>query len=476
MGRHTTFRYALDPTRAQQQALLRHAGASRFAFNTCLRGARTALADRRADPSVIVPWTGFDLINYFNGWKRGAAAGRVFTVAADGTTTVTATGLAWRDQVAAQVFEEAAVDCARALRAWADSRSGARVGRRVGWPRLKSRKRSVPSFRLRCKTATGRASIRVGADGPARSVTLPKIGVVRVHDDTRRLRRMLATRRAKVLFATVSRRGGRWWVSLNVEAADLHPARHHLPRHPGDHGGWVGVDRGLVDLVVAARADGTEVAREPASKPVRAALPTLRRLGRAVTRKEKGSSNRKQAAARLGRAHTRLRAQRAHRCHQVSNQLVNTHDRLAVEDLHVPGMLRNHHLAAAISDAAWGELGRQLTYKTSWRGGQVVVVDRWYPSSKTCSACGHVVEHLPLDRRVFDCPACPASPVCRDRNAAANLAAWAERHSAQAPDPEARGRDTNARREDSTGRHPGGGETVPDDAGTRPSPPAPAAA
>jgi len=122
--RHTTFRFALDPTLSQRQALMRHAGASRFAYNQCLRLLVDALADRESNSSVNVPWSGFDLINTFNAWKRSEDAGRIFTVAADGTITRQVTGLAWRHEVSAQVFEEAAVDLGRALAADAGANSG----------------------------------------------------------------------------------------------------------------------------------------------------------------------------------------------------------------------------------------------------------------------------------------------------------------------------------------------------------------
>jgi putative transposase len=110
MSRHTTFRYCLDPTVEQHEVLARHAGAARFAFNQCLRLVKTAICVRRADPDVEVPWTGFDLINSFNGWKKAEAAGRVITVDADGVADIVVTGLRWRGEVCQQVFEEAAVD------------------------------------------------------------------------------------------------------------------------------------------------------------------------------------------------------------------------------------------------------------------------------------------------------------------------------------------------------------------------------
>ena len=195
---------------------------------------KTALIHRKTDAGVDVPWSGFDLINGFNAWKITEDAGRVFSG-----------GHRWRrrgggdrpavaGQVCQQVFEEAAVDCARALTAWSDSRSGKRTGKRVGFPKFKKKTGAVPSFRLRNKhPKAGPPAIRIGDNNRARSVTLPGIGQIGVHDDTRRLRRMLAKDRATILFATISQRGGRWWVSLNVQAADLHPAHQHPAARSG---------------------------------------------------------------------------------------------------------------------------------------------------------------------------------------------------------------------------------------------------
>jgi putative transposase len=471
MSRHTTFRFCLDPTVEQGEVLARHAGASRFAFNQCLRVVKTALGQRKAHPNVTVPWSGFDLINTFNAWKTTEAAGRIITVDSRGVAEVGVTGLSWRSQVRQQVFEEAAVDLGRALTAWSASRAGTRAGRRVGFPRFKKKTATVPSFRLRNKhPAGGRSAIRVGDRDRPRSVTLPGIGQIAVHDDTRRLRRLLAKGRAKVLFATVSHRAGRWWVSLNVEAADLHPARHHSPRDPADAGGWVGVDRGLSAFLVAATTEGTEVTRiTNAPKALAAGMKRQRRLTKSLSRTQRGSQNRRDAAARLARHHHRVANVRRHFLHQVSNALVKTHDRLVLEDLNVSGMLHNHRLAQAISDAGWTEFARLVTYKQAWRHGEVISADRWYPSSKQCSRCGAVRGDLPLAERVFTC-ACGHS-ADRDTNAAVNLARWGQTHHQDSPSdprtPKQRGRATNARRRDGTDQHPTrAGETSPNDAGT----------
>ena len=186
-----------------------------------------------------------------------------------------------------QVFEEAAVDLGRGLAAYTASRCGARPGARVGFPGFKRKTGTVQSFRVRQRTSGARAAVRVGQDSP-RSVTLPKVGVVRVWEDTRRLRRMLAGGRAEITFVTVSCRAGRWTVTVSVKAADLHPAARHRPG--GDQAGaWVGVDRGLTAYLVAATATGQDVLREDdPPRPLRTAQAKIRRLSRHVQPQAQG--------------------------------------------------------------------------------------------------------------------------------------------------------------------------------------------
>jgi putative transposase len=454
VSRHTAFRFTLDASSGQAGVLWRHVGAARFAYNQCLALVREGLDGRSAGEDVRVPWTGFDLINAFNAWKRSARAGRIFAVDGAGTATVVATGLSWRAEVCQQVFEEAAVDLGRALAAFAEARRGTqnRAGRPkrrggVGFPRFR-RRRDHGSFRIRQKTTAGRASIRLGEDAP-RSLRLSGIGVVRVREDTRRLRRMLAKGRARILSATIAHSAGRWTVSLLVQAADLHPAHRHPTRLDATTtpaAGWVGVDRGLSAFVVAASSDGRQVLRvDDPPRALRAAQDRLRRLNRALARTHKRSRHRATVVGRLSRAHARVANVRRHFLHQVANRLVKTHDRLALEDLHVAGMLHNRRLAGAIADAGWADLARIIGYKQAWRGGQLVLVDRWYPSTKTCSACHTVMPKLPLSQRVITCTHCGHS-ADRDLNAAINLAVWAEQH-VQARDPQAGGPVTNACRE-----------------------------
>jgi putative transposase len=477
--RHTTFRYAIAPTPTQAAMLARHAGASRFAYNQCLRLVVDALAAKRAGSEAEVPWSGFDLINAFNAWKRGESAGRVFVAAPNGTITKQVTGLGWRHEVCAQVFEEAAVDLGRALSAYSHAKASNRKGRRVGFPRWKRKGRCGDSFRLRNKHATGgKFLIRVG-EGHPRCVTLPAIGTIRVHDDTRRLRRLLRpvahlppdtgqpvmAPRARILFATVSRHGSRWYVSLNVLAPDFHAERRHLPCTAANSSGFVGIDRGVTAFAVAATADGTEVGRFESPMPLRRDILRLRRLSRRASLTKPRSRNRARAIRRLSRQHARIADVRRHFLHEVSSQLVQTHDRLCLEDLAVANLMTNRRLARAIGDAAWTELARQLTYKAAWFGAELVVCDRWFPSTKTCSWCGMVKQQMGLAERAFRCAGC-GLVIDRDRNAAANLAAWAERSHAQAPDRQAGGRVIKAPGGEGADRRLGDGGTSPSEGGT----------
>jgi putative transposase len=472
--RHTSFRFSLDPTPKQVALLTRHAGAYRFAYNQCLRLLTESLEARRTDPRARLPWSGFDFINALNAWKRSEAAGRIFVVSPDGTIAKHVTGLAWRCEVSAQVFEEAAIDIGRALSAYAHARKGEG---RVGFPRSKRKGRCRQSFRLRNKSNT----IRIGSGHP-RSVTLPKIGTIRVNDDTRWLRRLLhpvegidpssgqlvVAPRCKVLVATVSRHGDRWYISLNVLAPDLHPKRRHALRSDHDHGGWVGIDRGLTVFAVAATADGAAAGCYHAPAPLQRSLAGLQQRSRALSRARPRSRNQAKAIRRLSRFHARIANVRRSFLHEVSSQLVKTHDRLCLEDLTVANLIRNKHLARAITDASWAEFARQLADKQAWRGGQVMIADRWFPSTKTCSRCGRVKDQMRLAERLFRCDGC-GLVMDRDHNAAANLAAWAEAASravAQAPDRQAGGRVSNASGGEGVSHRRGYGGANPGEGGT----------
>lgn len=179
----------------------------------------------------------------------------------------------------------------------------------------------------------------------------------------------------------------------------------------------VGVDVGLKDL--ATLSDGTHIEHP---KHLKGQLKRLRHAGRALSRRRKGSRRWHAARRRVARLHQRIRNARSDALHKLTTGLVDENQVICLEDLNVSGMVKNHHLAQAIADSGFGELRRQLTYKAQWYGRTLIVVDRWYPSSKTCSCCGHVLEALSLSIRHWTCPACSAEHE-RDENAARNILA-----------------------------------------------------
>jgi putative transposase len=412
MTRQTTFSFTLDPTPEQRAALGRHVGAARFAFNQCLRLVLNALEAKTQQPEGRVPWSGFDLINAFNAWKRSPEAG----LDAEGKP-----GLVWRDEVCQQVYEEAAVDLGRSLEAFSAWRRGERKGKRPHMPRFKKKQTARRSFRLRNKGAGTKSAIRLGEEG-ARSVRLPKLGTIAIRECTRKLRRMLDRGRAKIWFATVSQRAfGHWRVTLNVEAAAFHPEQRH---EPNQHPRAVGIDRGLSTFFVLADRDGQELERLESPRPLREALPKLRRKSRALCRKQKGSRNRFRARVRLARLHQRIADLRKDFVHRQSTRLAKTHGHLVIEKLCTSGLIRSR-LSRAIADSAWALFATLLSYKASWYGAVLTVADRFYPSTRRCSACGVTGAELPLSERTFRCSS-SWHEADRDTNAAACLAQYPE--------------------------------------------------
>jgi len=209
---------------------------------------------------------------------------------------------------------------------------------------------------------------------------------------------------------TVSRdRAGRWFVTLSVEVADPAP----LPAT----GEVVGVDLGLKDFAVLST--GERIAHP---KCLAARQRRLARYQRRMARKQRGSCNRRKAKVKVARQHAKVADARRDFLHKTSTDLVRRFDVIAVEDLAPSNMVRNRCLARAISDSGWAEFRRMLEYKAERRGRRVHVVDRFYPSSKTCSACGHLLATLSLGTRHWTCPNC-GTLHDRDINAARNLIA-----------------------------------------------------
>jgi len=219
-------------------------------------------------------------------------------------------------------------------------------------------------------------------------------------------------------YATVSQKAGHWYISVQVH--------EEIPKLQNDSVLVIGVDFGLKALAVCS--DGT-VYESP--KPLREAQSKLKRLQKELSRRQKGGQNWKKTKAKITKQHARIANIRKHILHDISHDLVvNKYPAMIViEDLNVSGMLRNHHLAQALSDVSFGELRRQIEYKAQWNGVEVVVADRWFPSSKLCRFCGSLNDDLALSDREWTCD-CGAT-LDRDLNAAMNLAAYGQKAETQ---------------------------------------------
>jgi putative transposase len=202
---------------------------------------------------------------------------------------------------------------------------------------------------------------------------------------------------------------GRWYLSFAVDVAD--------PAQAPPAGTMVGVDLGVTDFAVTSEGEKIANPRHLERKARR-----LVRYQRRMARKQRGSNNRAKAKAKVARAHRKVRASRTDFLHKTSARLIRDHDVIVIEDLAVTNMVRNRHLAKAISDCGWGEFRRQLQYKAATYGRHLIVIDRWYPSSKTCSTCGHRLAELSLSTRTWRCPSC-GTLHDRDVNAAKNILA-----------------------------------------------------
>ncbi|MCX7255786.1 MAG: RNA-guided endonuclease TnpB family protein [Polaromonas sp.] len=235
----------------------------------------------------------------------------------------------------------------------------------------------------------------------ASRIRIPHLGWVRMREALRFT--------GKIMSATVSRVADKWFVSIAVDTPD------DLPLAKAENQGSVGVDLGIKTLATLSTGE-----RIPGPKAHKALLCCLQRLSRGLSRKVKGSQNRKKARMKLARLHARISNIRKNALHQLTTDLTRRFHTIGIEDLNVRGMLKNRRLSRAVSDMGFFEFRRQLEYKAEQRGGVAVVADRWYPSSKTCSHCGHKLETLPLSVRQWTCPACNTTHD-RDVNAALNL-------------------------------------------------------
>jgi putative transposase len=266
---------------------------------------------------------------------------------------------------------------------------GLKAKRKVGKPKFKSKKSAKDSFYL-CNTTQ---RIKSG------KLFVPNISGGIVMSEEVRFQ-------GKIMSYTVSRDVDRWYVSVLVETEV-----EELPKT----GKTVGVDLGIKTL--ATMSDGTTIENP---KCLKKALNKLVRKQRELSRKQKGSKNREKAKTKVAKIHRTVRLARLDVLHQATTKLVRSYDTIVIEDLNVKGMVKNHKLARAISDCGFGMFRVMLENKCKMYGKTLVVADRFFPSSKTCSNCGYKKEELKLSERTFHCENCNFE-MDRDRNAAINL-------------------------------------------------------
>jgi len=202
---------------------------------------------------------------------------------------------------------------------------------------------------------------------------------------------------------------GRWHISIRFDDPTIKP----LPVIDQA----IGIDLGISSLLVTS--DGDKVSNP---KHLKKSYRQLRQAQKSLSRKQKGSKNREKARIKVARIHAKITDTRTDHIHKLTTQLVRENQTIVVEDLAVKNLVKNRKLAQSISDASWGEITRQLAYKCRWYGRNYIEIDRWFPSSKRCSNCGHIVEKMPLKIREWECPNC-GTHHDRDLNASKNILA-----------------------------------------------------
>lgn len=352
------FRYRFYPTPEQESLLRRTVGCCRFVYNRALAIRQEAWTQRQEKLS------GYDLIKKITEWKK------------DPETE-------WLKEVSNVPLQQAVNNLEVAYQNF--------FAKRAGYPTFKKKgsggscRFTEYGFRIKngeVRLAKTKAPLDIRWSRPLPENAAPKQCTVRL---------------------TAS---GRWYISFlcDVEVEKLPPSNKQ-----------VGLDMGITALVTTS--EGEKVTNPKTARKYRKQLATAQRH---LCRKQKDSKRRLRAKRKIARVHEKISNTRKDQLHKLTTRLVRENQTIIVEDLSIRNMLKNHCLAGSISDAGWGMIRRMLEYKCNWYGRELKVIDRWFPSSKTCSGCGHVADKLPLSTREWRCPKCGADHD-RDINAAINI-------------------------------------------------------
>lgn len=290
--------------------------------------------------------------------------------------------LPWSAEIPAAVFSNATLNLGVAFKNFFK-----KTGKH---PAFKSRHKAKKSFN---PWDGGRISLDGGR------VRIPNFGWVRLRESLRFV--------GRIVQGVVSEKAGKWFLTVTVDVEN-----HEKPRASSNA---IGLDLGVKALVV----DSNGITHE-GPKPLKKLLKKLQRLSRRLSRKVKGSANRAKAKLEVARLHARIANIRSDYQHNLTTRIVLENTDIAIEDLNVSGMVRNHCLARSLMDQAFGEFRQILTYKAALYGSVIHVVDRWFPSSKTCSRCKNKKDSLSLSVRTYQCEVCGLE-IDRDLNAAINL-------------------------------------------------------
>jgi putative transposase len=387
------FRFEVEPTTGEQQALIRqHFGARRFAYNWALAQVKANLDARRADPAI--PALGWSLPTLRRAWNQAKQ-----DVAP------------WWRECSKEAYSSGIADLVAALHNWSDATKGDRVGQRVGFPRFKARRRD----RGRVRFTTG--AMRLEPD--RRYLVLPVIGRLRSKENTRRLERLVAKGRARILSMTLAEQGGRLYVSIAAIVC-------RWPHAPAEPDARCGIDLGIgEEWAVIAHHDGS-IQRVTHPVPWAQTRKQRRRIARQRSRCIVGSRGHRHASAKLAALDRRAANLRTDQVHLLTTTLARRYGTIVVEDLDVSSMGRGMGRPAfrrSVAQAGLGAVRPTLGYKCSWVGGRLLVADRWFASSKTHHGCGGYQADLRVSQRAWTCPACGAL-VDRNANAALNLRDW----------------------------------------------------